>query len=213
MPVCTKCQVLTSTSKRCPYCRICYCSKACRSTDWSRHKSECKRGESLSPDSNSSNGAASNIPSGEIGELFFIFYRKKNYQISFETYSNISDFVLGNGGLAKPGTYKNIHCAGRPCVNCGKCRDWKFMGDLETWRWIQNYKKWNLDDNQRWVSLHPPDFRKRSGATCEYQFSSPHYFHYLNFYSRGELGGPLSHIPGPFFDPPPGCVCDSNREN
>ncbi|CAF0850543.1 unnamed protein product [Adineta steineri] len=162
MPVCIKCQVLTSTSKRCPYCRICYCSKACRSTDWSRHKSECRSGEGVTSSSNSSN------------------------EIQTE-------------GFAKPGTYREIHCKGRPCVNCGRCCDWQFKGDLETWRWIQNYKNWNLDDNKRWISLYPPDFERRSDATCSYEYSSPHYFHYLNFYSRGELGGPLSNTPGPFF--------------
>ncbi|CAF1131332.1 unnamed protein product [Adineta ricciae] len=109
------------------------------------------------------------------------------------------------GGFAKPGTYREIHCEGRPCSKCGRCRDWQFKGDLETWRWIQNYRSW--------ISLYPPDFDKRDGATCDYQFSSPHYFHYLNFYSRDELGGPLSHVPGPFFDPPPDCVCDNTREN
>ncbi|CAF1434762.1 unnamed protein product [Didymodactylos carnosus] len=65
MPTCAKCQVLTSTSKRCPYCRTCYCSKACRSADWSHHKSECMIGERVSPGSTSPNMASSNALLGK----------------------------------------------------------------------------------------------------------------------------------------------------
>jgi hypothetical protein len=65
MPTCVKCQVLTSTSKRCPSCQTCYCSKACRSTDWHRHKSECTRGESVSSGYISSNVAPFTTSSGK----------------------------------------------------------------------------------------------------------------------------------------------------
>ncbi|CAF1536594.1 unnamed protein product [Adineta ricciae] len=33
-----------------------------------------------------------------------------------------------------------------------------------------------------------------------------------SFDNRGEIDGPLSHIPGICFDPPLGCVCGNNRE-
>jgi hypothetical protein len=127
---------------------------------------------------------------------------------------NSFHFYLEDQEFAKPGTYKQIHCEGHPCANCGKCRDWQFKGELKTWRWIQNYKNWTQNDKDYWVNnfgVHK--FEKRSGATCYYQFSSPHYFHYLTLYSLSQLGGPLSHIPGPFFDPPPGCLCDNNHVN
>lgn len=141
------------------------------------------------------------------------FQRKKTYQVFSEIILNDFNFHLVAEEFVKHGTHKQLHCEGHPCAHCGKCRDWQFKGNLETWHWIQNYKSWNEDDKERWIRLYPPDFKKRSGATCFYQFSSPHYFHYLNFYSHDQLGGPLSHIPGPFFDPPPGCLCDNNHEN
>lgn len=160
MPTCVKCQALTTTSKRCTHCLIGYCSKACRSADWSRHKSECKGGEGASPRSR----------------------------------------------------VEEIHCGGHACARCGKCCDWQFEGDLQTWCWIQNYKNWNQAEKNQWNS-NDYKFTKRRDATCFYQFSSPHYDHYIHFYGRGELGDPASRIRGPFFDPPPGCLCDSNYRN
>ncbi len=40
---------------------------------------------------------------------------------------------------------------------------------LATWRWIQNYKNWNLDDWERYDNDGVyNDFKKRPGATCGY---------------------------------------------
>jgi hypothetical protein len=69
MPTCAKCRVLTSTSKRCPHCRTCYCSKVCRSTDWPRHKSECTSGETVSSASASSSMAPFDVFSGKNHKL------------------------------------------------------------------------------------------------------------------------------------------------
>jgi hypothetical protein len=80
---------------------------------------------------------------------------------------NASNFHLEVQEFAEPGTYEKLYCKGRPCANCGKCRDWQFTGDLKTWQWIQGWKNWNEYD---WNRLNEDQiyksFEKRSGATC-----------------------------------------------
>ena len=91
MPTCVKCHVLTSTSKRCPSCRTCYCSKACRSADWSRHKSECTSGERVSSGSTSSNMEPSNAALGKGRERTSL---RDEYQCMFSNEPRENDVSL-----------------------------------------------------------------------------------------------------------------------
>ncbi|CAF1405104.1 unnamed protein product [Rotaria sordida] len=74
--------------------------------------------------------------------------------------------------FATPGTYRELNCNGRPCANCGKCRDWYYTGDLTSWKWIQNYKNWGPEDQERWGNgKYYYRFKRRDEATCIYYYS------------------------------------------
>ncbi|CAF1612112.1 unnamed protein product [Didymodactylos carnosus] len=62
---------------------------------------------------------------------------------------------------------KKLSCNGRTCLTCGKCRDWRFTGDVATWNWIQNYKNWGNDDWKRWRRGRMwKHYEREDGATC-----------------------------------------------
>lgn len=69
--------------------------------------------------------------------------------------------------FAVPGTFPELYCEGRLCAKCGKCRDWYFTGDVETWTWIRNQKNWSEDDINRWRNGHViENFECRPGEKC-----------------------------------------------
>ncbi|CAF1327992.1 unnamed protein product [Adineta steineri] len=77
-------------------------------------------------------------------------------------------FHLENQQFVTPGTHTELDCEGRPCIKCGKCRDWYFTGDEKTWKWVRSHKNWTIKDRKRWnndncVWKH---FKHRDGATC-----------------------------------------------
>src|SRR5690242_18746584 len=62
---------------------------------------------------------------------------------------------------------KKLSCNGRSCLTCGKCRDWRFTGDTETWNWIRNHQNWSNDDWKRWRRNRMWTLYDRlDGATC-----------------------------------------------
>lgn len=83
---------------------------------------------------------------------------------------------LENYEFRSVGTYSELDCKGRPCILCGKCRDWYYAEDLMSWEWIRNHKDWkdndwkNWNDNRIWEH-----FEHRDGATCCLS-SSFHFF-------------------------------------
>jgi len=56
-------------------------------------------------------------------------------------------------------------------VNCGKCRDWYFTGDRETWNWVCNYKNWKDADWKRYRNdrIHE-HFKRRDEYSCRLLF-------------------------------------------
>ena len=54
-------------------------------------------------------------------------------------------------------------------MNCGRCRDWYFTGDRETWNWVRNYENWEDAD---WKRYHDDPiyehFKRRDGSSCHY---------------------------------------------
>jgi len=62
---------------------------------------------------------------------------------------------------------KKLSCKGRACLTCGKCRDWRFTGDVATGDWIRNYQSWGNDDWKRWRRNRMWNLYERDdGATC-----------------------------------------------
>ncbi|CAF4197467.1 unnamed protein product, partial [Rotaria sordida] len=134
--------------------------------------------------------------------------------------------------FAEPGAYEPLRCEGRHCTNCGKCRDWYYTGDPQTWQWIRNVKNWTKDDWKRWDhGDYCERFQRRDGYTCTIS-SSPS--------SSGSpiigpppsggpgghppspppSGGPGGHPPSPFGHPFGGyfggfgyvsCLCEDNK--
>ncbi|CAF0762011.1 unnamed protein product [Adineta steineri] len=125
MPTCIKCQVLTSTSKRCPHCRVCYCSKACRSADWSRHKAECISGERVSSDPASLNMTSSNT-SLELQEFAAPSSRKKLF--------------CGGRLCAKCYKCRDWHFSGNQHTWNWVC-NWKNWNEADKDRWYDDYDK------------------------------------------------------------------------
>lgn len=77
--------------------------------------------------------------------------------------------LLDDQQFALPGTFPEQYCEGRHCAKCGKCRDWYFTGDADTWVWIRNHKNWNESDINRWRSGHVLEqFQCRDGNTCSF---------------------------------------------
>lgn len=68
-------------------------------------------------------------------------------------------------------------CQGRCCIKCGKCRDWYYKGDRDTWSWIISRNEWNEEDRERWdTGNYKEFFKRRNGSTC--------IGHYGYFYDR-----------------------------
>ncbi|CAF1397411.1 unnamed protein product [Adineta steineri] len=75
--------------------------------------------------------------------------------------------IIQKQQFAKPGTYNELDCKGRPCITCGDCRDWHFTDDEDTWEWVRNYKNWTDEDRSRWDDDRAWElFERRDGATC-----------------------------------------------
>lgn len=75
------------------------------------------------------------------------------------------------------GTYRELDCKGRPCILCGKCRDWYYANDLRNWQWIRNNKEWKDNDWKCWSENRIWEhFHRRDGATCCLSSSSFHIF-------------------------------------
>ncbi|CAF1325205.1 unnamed protein product [Adineta steineri] len=75
--------------------------------------------------------------------------------------------------FATPGTYTKLDCEGRSCIACGKCCDWYFTGDAETWEWIRNWENWAEEDINRWIYDRVYNrFKPRDGATCNLRDNS-----------------------------------------
>lgn len=67
--------------------------------------------------------------------------------------------------------YPHYSCNGRTCVACGKCCDWLYSGDHDSWNWIRNVTNWNKTDEQRWqVQQIWTRFVPRHGATCRARY-------------------------------------------
>ncbi|CAF4670788.1 unnamed protein product [Rotaria sp. Silwood1] len=91
-----------------------------------------------------------------------------------------------NQGFAAPHGYLELPCQGRHCATCGKCRDWYFTGDPQTWQWMQNVDNWNSKDKDRWCNAdYYHLFKLRDGATCD---------RYLYFRGGGVLFSVLSYV-------------------
>ncbi|CAF3961315.1 unnamed protein product, partial [Rotaria sp. Silwood1] len=71
--------------------------------------------------------------------------------------------------FAKPGTYQQLSCKGRPCASCGKCRDWYYSGNLDDYKWIQGWQNWKSGDDN-WKRYNSGQywnfFKPRDGKTC-----------------------------------------------
>ncbi|CAF0901880.1 unnamed protein product [Adineta steineri] len=69
-----------------------------------------------------------------------------------------------------PNNYTELDCGGRLCIKCGKCRDWYFTGNAQTWQWLRSRENsWTRDDNMNWrIGPHGVKgcFTRRDGATC-----------------------------------------------
>ncbi|CAF1260702.1 unnamed protein product [Rotaria sp. Silwood1] len=104
--------------------------------------------------------------------------------------------------FATPGTYEELRCKGHPCVNCGKCRDWYYTGDRKSWKWIQDWKNWGANDQQRWIDDSVYDrFKCRDGATCLYgYYYGPGHGVHLHLYPP---------YPYPAYLVP--CLCEDNQ--
>lgn len=62
---------------------------------------------------------------------------------------------------------QKLDCKGHVCEICGKCQDWRFTGDAESWNWIRNYTNWSNDDWKRWRrSRIWTLYERNNGATC-----------------------------------------------
>ncbi len=74
--------------------------------------------------------------------------------------------------FAAPDTYAQLDCKGRPCTKCGRCRDWYYTGDLDTWIWIMNITNWDEEERKRWDGgNYSQRFKRRNGYTCEASYS------------------------------------------
>ncbi len=80
---------------------------------------------------------------------------------------NLRNFHLEIEQSATTTTSKKLSCKGRACLTCGKCRDWRFIGDEATGDWIRNYESWGDDDWKRWRRNRMWNLYERDdGATC-----------------------------------------------
>ncbi|CAF4262386.1 unnamed protein product [Rotaria sp. Silwood2] len=62
-----------------------------------------------------------------------------------------------------------LPCKGNACVNCKKCCDWYYTGNLADWQWIRNIKNWRESDRQHWKNGdYYQYFQLRDGATCDH---------------------------------------------
>lgn len=87
------------------------------------------------------------------------------------------DCILENYEFSLNGTYRELGCKGRPCILCGKCRDWYYTSDLTSWQWIRNHKDWKDDDWKNWIENRIWEhFERRDGSTCCSSCSSIHIF-------------------------------------
>ncbi|CAF1184646.1 unnamed protein product [Rotaria sordida] len=110
--------------------------------------------------------------------------------------------------FAEPGAYKPLPCKGRHCTNCGKCRDWYYTGDLQTWQWIRNFKNWKDDDLKRWRSGdYHKRFQCRDGYTCTYGGGGPIIYSsghpHISYIFIGSGGGSTIYFSS--------CLCEDNR--
>lgn len=81
--------------------------------------------------------------------------------------------------FAEPGQFEERYCKGRLCAKCGRCRDWYFTGDLETWKWVQNWESWSDGDRQRYNNGIWKRWTKRQdGPTCYDSFRRRSSFRY-----------------------------------
>lgn len=109
--------------------------------------------------------------------------------------------------FAQPGACKELYCQGRACAKCGKCRDWYYIGDRESWKWIQSWRNWEDDDWKLWDDDHVwGHFKKRTdGATCCHNdYLRYAYYHYRDddHYRLYRLYTRDGYVLG--------CVCDGN---
>ena len=55
-------------------------------------------------------------------------------------------------------------------MNCGKCRDWYFTGDRETWKWVRNCENWKDADWKRYYNDRIYEhFKRRDGYSCGFR--------------------------------------------
>ncbi|CAF0908439.1 unnamed protein product [Adineta steineri] len=78
-----------------------------------------------------------------------------------------ASFHLEPQEFAAAGTCARLHCQGRPCARCNKCRDWHFTGDQDQWNWVCNWENWNDADWSQWRSGSINFFTKRDDANCD----------------------------------------------
>lgn len=94
-----------------------------------------------------------------------------------------------------------LSCKGRACFNCGKCREWYFNGDVETWNWIRNWPKWDENDKQRWKDNQVGKlFQRRNGATCTDSNHGDSGCNHLCLAGANDSNGCTHHM----------CVCEEN---
>ncbi|CAF3212392.1 unnamed protein product, partial [Rotaria sp. Silwood2] len=85
-----------------------------------------------------------------------------------------------------PGSYAELACKGRPCTNCGKCRDWYYEGDLSTWEWIISVKNWDEEDRKLWDDGNfSRRFKRRDRAPCNGSFG--YYYDRRRNYHGGHI--------------------------
>jgi hypothetical protein len=100
---------------------------------------------------------------------------KRMPEVTLELSMFLSSF-LEKQEFATPGTFENLSCSGRPCATCGKCRDWCYTGDAQTWNWIRSVDKWRGTPLKRWRDERLSEcFQRRQNATCNDRLS-----HYNN---------------------------------
>ena len=84
---------------------------------------------------------------------------------------NVCNFRLEIEQFAAPGTHMTLRCKGRHCATCGKCRDWYYTGNWESWARIHDYKDWTDEDRAYWHNHNVWElFHRRNGATCIAKF-------------------------------------------
>jgi hypothetical protein len=76
--------------------------------------------------------------------------------------------LIKNYEAANP---QQFPCSGHLCNGCGKCRDWYYIGNDASLKWLQNWKNWSKQDWERYRDNNFNDgFKKKMNATCLFHF-------------------------------------------